>query len=201
MTQAPFILASQSRGRADMLRNAGLMFNTAPAHVDEAALMTALCAEGLSGRNIADALAEAKAIKVSLGHPGALVLGADQILVGDDAAIFCKPADQHQARAQLTALSGRRHQLFSAAVVVQDGQAVWRHIGEARLWVRDLSDAFISDYVEKYWDRIRWTVGCYEVEGAGVQLFDKVEGDPWTIIGLPMLPLLAWLRLRGMMVQ
>lgn len=193
----PLILASQSQGRADLLRHAGLAFEMTAAHVDEDGLTAALRAEGQSARNIADALAEAKAIKISRRMPGALVLGADQTLATDDGTLFGKPADEAAARAQLAALSGQRHRLFSAAVVAQGGVPVWRAIGEARLWMRHLSDAFIADYVAREWDQIRWTVGCYEVEGAGVQLFEKVEGDPWTIIGLPMLPLLGWLRARG----
>lgn len=197
MTGPRFILASQSQGRADLFRQAGLVFDQTAAHVDEEGLKAALQAEGQTARNIADALAEAKAVKISRRFPGALVIGADQTLAGEDKQLFGKPADAAEARSQLAALAGRRHQLFSAAVVAQDGAPVWRAVSEARLWMRPLSDAFIADYVERQWDSIRWTVGCYEVEGAGVQLFDKVEGDPWTIIGMPMLPFLAWLRVRG----
>jgi septum formation protein len=192
------LLASQSAGRANMLRAAGLSFETSPAHVDEEALTAALQAEGQTARNIADALAEAKAIKISARLPGVIVLGADSTLVLDDGNMLTKPEDKDDAKAQLRAMAGQRHRLFSAIVAARDGQPIWRHIGEAKLWIRALSDDAIDAYVDENWDSIRWTVGCYEIEGAGVQLFDKVEGDPWTIIGMPMLPLLQWLRTIGM---
>jgi septum formation protein len=191
------LLASQSAGRAQMLRDAGLDFAVEPALVDEAALTAALQAEGQTPRNIADALAEAKALKLSARRPGQLVIGADQLLVSDDGTVFAKPETPDGAAAQLRQLSGQRHRLLSAVVVAEHGMVLWRHIGEAQMWVRALSPAFIADYVAQHWDRIRWTVGCYEVEGAGVQLFARTDGDRWTIIGLPMLALLAWLRDRG----
>ena len=191
------LLASQSAGRAQMLQDAGLDFTVEPASLDEAALTAALQAEGQSPRNIADALAEAKALKLSARRPGQLVIGADQLLALDDGSLLAKPATPSDAEAQLARLSGQRHRLLSAVVVAENGTVLWRHIGEASLWVRPLGAAFIAAYVAKYWDRIRWTVGCYEVEGAGVQLFTRTEGDRWTIIGLPLLPLLGWLRERG----
>ncbi|MBL0769519.1 Maf family protein [Sphingopyxis sp. XHP0097] len=196
MTQ--LLLASQSSGRAAMLRAAGLVFETTAAHIDEDALTASLAATGQSARNIADALAEAKAIKISSRVPGVTVLGADSTLALDDGTMLTKPADRDEAMAQLGRMAGRRHRLFSAVVAARDGGPVWRAIGEAKLWMRPLSDAFIADYVARHWDSIRRTVGCYEIEGAGVQLFDRVEGDPWTIVGMPMLPLLAWLRATGM---
>ncbi len=192
------LLASASRGRAQMLRHAGLDFAAVPAAIDEAALTAGLAAAGQSARNIADALAEAKAVKQSLRHPAATVIGADSTLVLDDGTMLTKPDSPADAMAQLARMAGARHRLFSAVVVAQGGAPIWRHVGEARLWVRPLSDAAIAAYVAAQWDRIRWTVGCYEVEGAGVQLFDRVEGDPWTIIGMPMLPLLGWLRGAGL---
>ena len=192
------LLASQSSGRAAMLRGAGLLFETTAAHVDEEALTASLAAEGQSARNIADALAEAKAIKISSRLPGVTVLGADSTLALDDGAMLTKPETPDEAAAQLARMAGQRHRLFSAVVAARDGAPVWRAIGEARLWMRPLSDGFIADYVARHWDSIRWTVGCYEIEGAGVQLFERVEGDPWTIIGMPMLPLLTWLRATGL---
>ena len=192
------LLASQSSGRAAMLRAAGLVFETSPAHGDEEGLTAALQAEGQSARNIADALAEAKAIKISARLPGVTVLGADSTLALDDGAMLTKPADPEEAASHLRRMAGTRHRLFSAVVAARDGAPVWRAVGEAKLWMRPLSDAFIADYVAQNWDGIRWTVGCYEIEGAGVQLFDRVEGDPWTIIGMPMLPLLRWLRETGL---
>jgi septum formation protein len=192
------LLASQSSGRAAMLRAAGLVFETSAAHVDEEGLTAALQAEGQSARNIADALAEAKAVKISSRLPGVTVLGADSTLALDDGAMLSKPADPDEATSHLRRMAGTRHRLFSAVVAARDGAPVWRAVGEAKLWMRPLSDAFIADYVAREWDSIRWTVGCYEIEGAGVQLFERVEGDPWTIIGMPMLPLLAWLRETGL---
>lgn len=192
------ILASQSSGRAAMLRAAGIEFETTPAHVDEEALTASLQASGQSARNIADALAEAKAVKVSSRLPGVTVLGADSTLALADGTMLAKPADRDEAADHLRRMAGTRHKLYSAAVAARDGEPVWRAIGEARLWMRPLSEPFIAAYVARHWDSIRWTVGCYEIEGAGVQLFDRVEGDPWTIIGMPMLPLLAWLRATGM---
>ncbi len=191
------LLASQSTGRAQMLRDAGLDFAVEAAALDEAALTEALRAEGQSPRHIADALAEAKAIKLSARRPGQLVIGADQLLALDDGSILAKPATPADAETQLARLSGQRHRLLSAVVVAENGVPQWRHIGEARLWVRALSPAFIAAYVAQHWERIRWTVGCYEIEGAGGQLFSRTEGDRWTIIGLPLLPLLGWLRERG----
>ncbi len=195
------LLASQSSGRAAMLRAAGLVFETSPAHVDEEGLTAALQGEGQSARNIADALAEAKAIKISSRLAGVTVIGADSTLALDDGAMLTKPESPEEAASHLRRMAGTRHRLFSAVVAARDGAPVWRAVGEAKLWMRPLSDAFIDDYVAREWDSIRWTVGCYEIEGAGVQLFDRVEGDPWTIIGMPMLPLLAWLRTTGLAPQ
>jgi septum formation protein len=192
------LLASASAGRAKMLRDAGLAFVAAPANIDEAALTAALAAEGQGARHIADALAEAKAVKQSARHPGTTVIGADSTLMLDDGTMLGKPTSPDEAAAQLARMAGQRHRLFSAVVAAQGGAPVWRHVGEARLWVRPLSAADIAAYVAAEWDRIRWTVGCYEIEGAGVRLFDRVEGDPWTIIGMPMLPLLGWLRGAGL---
>lgn len=191
------LLASGSAARARMLHDAGLTFDIAAAQVDEDALTAALIAEGHKARQIADALAEAKAVKQSARHPAATVIGADSTLMLDDGTMLTKPASAADAAAQLAHMAGQRHRLFSAAVIAQHGAPVWRHVGEARLWVRGMSADEIALYVAEQWEQIRWTVGCYEIEGAGVRLFDRVEGDPWTIIGLPMLPLLAWLRGAG----
>jgi len=195
------LLASQSSGRAAMLRAAGLTFETTAAHVDEEALTASLIAAGQTPRNIADALAEAKAVKISSRLPGVTVIGADTTLALDDGSMLTKPADPTEAADHLRRMAGTRHRLFSAVVAARDGAPVWRAVGEAKLWMRPLPDAFIADYVARHWDSIRWTVGCYEIEGAGVQLFDRVEGDPWTIIGMPMLPLMAWLRATGIAPQ
>lgn len=193
------VLASESAGRKAMLEAAGVPFEAFAAAVDEEALKAALSAEGQPPRNIADALAEAKALKVSIRIPGALVLGSDQLLALEDGTLFGKPETPDQARAHLKAFSGRTHRLFCAAVIAQNGQTLWRHISVAKMQVRALSDAFIDAYVDAHWEHIRRTVGCYEIESAGAQLFDAVEGDPFTIIGLPLIPVLGYLRTRGIM--
>ena len=152
---------------------------------------------------VGDEVHSAKNIIIATGSepsslPGVTVIGADSTLALDDGAMLSKPESPEEAAGHLRRMAGTRHRLFSAAVAARDGVPVWRAIGEAKLWMRPLSDAFIADYVAREWDSIRWTVGCYEIEGAGVQLFERVEGDPWTIIGMPMLPLLAWLRTTGL---
>lgn len=196
-----FILASTSAGRQAMLRAAGVPFEALAANVDEEALTAGLRAEGQSARNIADALAEAKAIRVSRRAGDLLVIGADQTLALEDGTMLAKPETPADAAAQLAAMSGRRHHLYSAAVAARGGQPVWRAVTKASITIRPLSAVFIDAYVADHWERIRWTVGCYEVEGAGAQLFDRVDGDMWTIIGLPLLPLLGWLRTTGVMPQ
>lgn len=200
MSDAPvLVLASQSAGRKAMLEAAGVPFEALAAHVDEAAIKEALAAEGQSPRNIADALAEAKALKLSSRIPGALVLGSDQLLALEDGPLFDKPGTPEEAKAHLRAFSGNVHRLFCAAVIAENGRPVWRHVSVVKMHVRPLSDRFIADYVTDQWERIRWTVGCYEIEGRGAQLFDRIEGDPFTIIGLPLVPVLGYLRTRGVL--
>ncbi|MFZ3580694.1 Maf family protein [Loktanella sp. DJP18] len=190
------ILASGSVMRATLLRNAGVAFTVQPARVDEDAMRDALIADGASPRDIADALAEMKAAKVSTRNPDALVIGCDQVLA-HRTAILSKPADPDQAVAQLQALRGDVHQLLSAAVIYQAGKPVWRHVGVVRLHVRDASDAYLQDYVTRNWDDIRHCVGAYQIEAEGVRLFHRIEGDYFNILGLPLLELLSYLALRG----
>jgi septum formation protein len=190
------ILASGSQIRADLLRAAGVPFTVTIPRVDESSIRAALEAEGASPRDMADALAEYKARRVSDRQPGAFVLGCDQILTCDG-AIYAKPESPEDARAQLLRLRGQRHQLLSAAVIYQDGEPVWRHVGVARLLMREFSDAYLDDYLARNWDSLRHAVGGYKLEEEGVRLFSRIEGDHFTILGLPLLELLAFFNLRG----
>lgn len=193
----PLILASTSPTRLQMLRAAGLDPTPVPPRVDEATIRDALTAEGASPRDIADALAEMKARKVAEKHPTSLVLGCDQVLALDRQT-FAKPATPDEARAQLAQLRSKSHKLLSAAVVYENAEPVWRHVGEARLTMHQFSDTYLDDYVQRNWDSIRHSVGCYKVEEEGVRLFSAITGDHFTILGLPLLPLLAWMGNRGM---
>jgi len=183
-----------------MLRNAGVAIELAPARIDEAALRAAMLAEGAPPRDIADKLAELKALRASQRHPGRLVLGADQVLVADG-TLHAKPASRDEARAQLRALRGRTHRLLSAAVIVDTGTPVWRHVGTARLTMRPFSDAFLEDYLERMGDLAFASVGCYQLEGLGAQLFARVDGDFFTVLGLPLLETLGYLRARGVLLE
>lgn len=195
MTQ--LILASTSAARAEMLARAGVAADVMAPMVDEDAIKAGLLAEGVSARDLADALAEAKAVKLSGKHPGALVIGADQTLALADGTLLDKPSDAVQAKAQLAVMAGRTHKLFSAAVVAERGEPVWRSVATSRMTVRPLSESFIDHYVEQNWDAIRFCVGCYQVEGTGAQLFSRIDGSHFDIMGLPLLPLLGFLRERG----
>lgn len=190
------ILASASEIRAQLLRNAGLTVETRPARIDEEMIRLSLQSEGASPRDVADALAEMKAQKISTKLPDAMVIGADQVLALKH-EIFAKPEDQFEAVEQLKRLSGQIHRLLSAVVVYQDGKPLWRHVGEVRLQMHPLSDAFLNDYVARNWDSIRWSVGGYKLEEEGVRLFSKIEGDYFSVLGLPLIEFLNWLRARG----
>lgn len=181
-----------------MLEAAGVPFEVADSPLDEEAVKASFI--GWSAEELAMGLAEAKA--GSLGaQEGALVLGADQILELDDGTILSKPASLDDARAQLRRMSGAKHRLHSAAAVSGDGSIVWRGLESAELTVRPLSEGFIDDYLAAQFDTVRWSVGCYHIEGAGVQLFDRIEGSHFAILGLPLLPLLAFLRRSGVMTR
>ncbi len=193
------ILASTSITRMAMLTAAGLSFEAVAPRVDEESAKASLRAQGLGARDLADALAELKAMRVSRSRPGDLVLGCDQTLVRDDGTMFDQPGDD--VADQLRALSGRTHSLYSAVVAVEHGQPVWRHVDRANLRMRTLSDYFIADYVAREGAAVAGCVGGYRVEGAGIELFAKIEGSHFTILGLPLLPLLDWLRVRGLMAS
>ncbi len=193
------VLASQSASRRAMLTAAGVPFEALSPGVDEEAAKEALRADGLDARALADALAELKALKVSRRVPGALVLGCDQTLSLEDGAMIDKAVDREDAERILKRLSGGVHHLHSAAVIVLNNEPIWRHIERVRMTVRPLSDDFIRAYLEGDWEGLRWCVGCYRIEGPGVQLFAKVEGSQFAIQGLPLLPLLDFLRVRGVL--
>lgn len=191
------ILASTSPTRLNMLRAAGLEITAVAPRVDEATIRDALVAEGAHPRDIADALAEMKARKVAEKHPADTVLGCDQVLALDRDT-FAKPETPDDARHQLRRLRGQSHKLLSALVVYENAEPVWRHVGEARLTMFNVSDAYLDDYVTRNWDSIRHSVGGYKIEEEGVRLFSAIQGDHFTILGLPLLPLLAWMGTRGM---
>ena len=190
----PLILASQSASRRAMLTAAGVPFEVTNAGVDEDAAKAALA--DLTGRDLADALAELKAIKVSARSPGALVLGSDSVVELADGSLLDKPETRDHAADHLTRMSNGRHKLWSAAVIAENGVAVWRHVEGATLHVRPLSSAFIEAYLDTEWPAIAGCVGCFRIEGPGVQLFSRIEGSHFTVLGLPLLPVLDYLRVR-----
>lgn len=193
------ILASQSLTRQQMLRDAGIAFVSMAAGVDEAGEKATLIASGLGARDLADALAALKATKVSNQHPAEMVLGCDQTLVLEDGTLFDKAVDRNALASQLRALSGKGHSLYSAAVIVENGRAVWRHVDAAKMTMRSLSDAFIEAYLDVEGDEVLGCVGGYKIEGRGAQLFAKIDGSHFTVLGLPLLPLLEHLRARGVL--
>ena len=190
------ILASASQIRASLLQNAGLQVTAIPARVDEEMIRAALQAEDATPRDIADALAESKARKVAAKNSG-LVLGCDQILALGD-RIFAKPTDPDDASQQLKTLRGKTHQLLSAMVLYDGGEPIWRHVGVARLVMQQLSDGYIDDYLARNWHSVQHSVGCYKLEEEGARMFSQIDGDYFTILGLPLLPLLNFLSLRGL---
>jgi len=194
------VLASTSPIRLQLLRAAGLTVEPQAPRVDEEAIRSALVAEGAAPRDIADTLAEMKARKVAEKRPADLVLGCDQVLELDGET-FAKPETPDQARAQLRQLRGKTHTLQSAIVAYENALPVWRHVAEARLTMWSLSDRYLDDYVIRNWDSIRHSVGCYKIEEEGVRLFSAISGDHFTILGLPLLPLLAWAGTKGMIAR
>jgi septum formation protein len=190
------ILASGSPFRKTLLANAGIEFSAVPAEIDERAVEAPLQGSGTTPEDVALILAEAKALDVSERNPGALVIGCDQTLsLGDH--VFHKPDGMEGARRHLLSLSGKTHQLNSAVVLARDGETLWRHVSVARLTMRKLDPAFIGRHLARVGDKALASVGAYQIEGEGIQLFEKIEGDYFTIVGLPLLPLLAALRDLG----
>jgi len=190
------VLASASPIRADLLKRAGIDFEIEVAAIDEAAIRDGLRAEGASAEEAADALAGAKAMRVGRKRPGDLVIGADQILDLDGQWLE-KPGTPPRARAQLAQLSGRSHRLVSAAVVVLGGQRIWGVAEAVTLSMRKLDAAAIEAYLAEAGSGVLGSVGSYQIEGAGIRLFEKIEGDYFAILGLPLLPLLGFLRHHG----
>ncbi len=200
MTQR-LLLASQSASRARMLRDATVPFESVRTPVDEETAKESLVAEGLGPRALADALAELKAMSVSMRNHGDLVLGCDQTLELADGSRVDKAETREDAAALLTRMSGEQHKLHSAAVIAQGGSPIWRHIESVTLHVRPLSAAFIEDYLDLDWENCRWCVGCYRVEGPGAQLFARITGSLFAVQGLPLLPLLDYLRHRSILTS
>lgn len=184
-----------------MLSAAGVSFDAMSPSVDEDAAKASLRADGLGPRDLADALAELKAVKLSARDPDALVLGCDSVVALEDGTLFDKAESQEEAADHLRRLSGRKHRLYSAAVIAQGGRPVWRFVDRATMHVRPLSDAFIATYLDQEWDEARWCVGVYRIEGPGAQLFTRIEGSHFTVIGLPLLPVLDYLRTRGILAS
>lgn len=193
---APAILASGSATRRAMLAAAGIPVDIDAPSVDETELKLSLRAEGANAAQVAEALAELKAMRIAPRHPGAIVIGADQMLECEG-RWFDKPVDRSAARIQLQALRGRAHTLISTAVAIRDGMRLWHGTDRARLVMRPFSDAFLEAYLDRVGEAAYGSVGGYQVEGPGVQLFSAIEGNHFTILGMPLLPLLAFLREQG----
>jgi len=192
------LLASKSAARRNMLEAAGVPFEAVEAELDEAAAKGGLEAAGFDARGIAEELAQLKALSVD-SPAGALVLGSDQTLELENGTVLGKPESRRAAFDQLCTLSGRTHLLHSAAVVAEGGEAVWWHSETVALTMRRLGDVFLEDYLDREYEHIRWSVGGYRIEGPGAQLFERIEGSHFAILGMPLLPLLGYLRERGLL--
>ena len=192
----PLALASGSAIRAAMLKKANVPFDIIIPRIDEDSVKNALAAEQAKPRDVADTLAELKARRISSRKPGTFVIGCDQVL-DFQGVTFSKPENRHEAIEQLRQLRGNRHSLFSAAVIVEDNRPIWRHVGQVRLHMRPLSDAYLDSYVNRNWDSIRHSVGSYKLEEEGVRLFSAIDGDYFNVLGMPLIELLNFLAVRG----
>ncbi len=194
----PLILASASSIRRQLLLGAGVEFTVLPAQIDEKTARIDLAGVQAGARRIAETLAQAKAHQVSQDNLQALVIGCDQVLECEG-EIFAKPANQADAIDQLRRLAGRQHRLFSAVAVYQNGQAQWSHVGTTTMHMRSTTPQYRADYVTRNWGSIRHSVGCYKLEEEGARLFSRVEGDYFTVLGLPLVELLGYLTDRGVL--
>ena len=183
-----------------MLRDSGVTFSVRPAQIDEMSITAALLAEGAVPRDIADTLADMKAKRAAGRDPQSLVLGVDQVL-SCEGAIIAKATSLAEAADTLRFLRGKTHNLFSAAVIYESNAPVWRHVGQASLQMRGFTDGFLQGYIERCGDAVLSSVGCYHIEGEGAQLFDKVAGDWFTVLGMPLLEILGFLRRRGLLPE
>lgn len=190
------VLASTSPFRAAILMNAGVAFRAEGAQIDERAVEEPLLRADATPEDVASVLAEAKALDVSERNSGALVLGGDQTL-SLEGKLYHKPNDMEEARRNLLKFSGKTHQLWSALALARDGETIWRHVSVAHMHIRELSPQFVGRYLASVGDAALNSVGCYQYESEGIQLFEKTDGDYYTIIGLPLLPLLSELRRLG----
>lgn len=192
------ILASGSAIRQRLLSDAGVSFSVSTSAVDEPAIMAGLLAEKARPRDVVDILAEMKGLRIARKNLDSIVISADQVLVCNG-EMYNKPDTLQDAAQQLRALRGQGHQLLSAVVIFEEGKPVWRFIGRAQLVMRDFSDDFLADYLACMGDELLTTVGCYKLESVGVQLFSQVQGDYFTILGLPLIEVLGFLRTRGVL--
>ena len=191
------LLASRSEARRTMLAGAGVAFAPVESEIDEAGAKTGLIEAGFEPRDIAEMLAEMKARAVGV-QSEALVLGADQVLERDDGTMLSKASSREQAALQLRSLSGRTHCLHSSAVLFEGGERVWGQTETVELAMRPLSEDYIQAYLDTEFESVRGSVGCYRIEGRGAQLFEEIWGSHFAVLGLPLLPLLSYLRERGM---
>jgi septum formation protein len=184
--------------RSQLLKNAGVAHEVLSPLIDEVSVKMAMLAEDSQHRDIADKLADIKARKVNIQRPKSFVLGCDQVL-SFEGSIYSKPENKNNLEKQLREMSGKTHQLFSAAVIYKDLQPIWRHVGVVKLSMGTLSNYAIREYVEKNWDTVKFCAGGYEIEHKGAQLFEKIEGDFFCILGMPLLEIMSFLKLRGVL--